>query len=257
MDCCNRCKISLISWPIKNKSPQSGYVNFGEIYDRKIKSDKTILEQFHQELAYLYPFRCVTQPNLACYNIEDIRYFQKKYKLTVKLKMNGVFDKVITLRSPVLYDITCMVPLFPKHRKEVKKLTTDKKHVCVVLPYKNPVLRGKMLSRCLDLESNTFFILLGDKLGKNKDSCATLATRYLLSRAVPAVNMIKSLEGTVPDCILDSLALVELMGIENFIFTIVCSSEDISEISTTVRTWRKEDRINVPLIYLSVHDTQP
>ena len=239
-------KVALISWPIKNKFPHQAYINLGEIYDRKLREDMTELSRFHRELSYLYPFRCVIGDRITCYNIEDITYFQKKYKLTVRIRTQGTFESnTVTFRSPVLYDITNMRPIFKTRKKPKFEQTREKKQVCVVLPYENPVLRGKLLENCLALKSDLTFMLLGDKQGRNADATSTLANRYLLTRSVDSKRMVKSREGQQPDCLLDAVAIIGMLGIEDYILAIVCSSEDITELSWTVRRWRKNDGVKM------------
>ena len=65
--------------------------------------------------------------------------------------------------------------------------------------------------------------------------------------------IIKSSEGEKPDCILDAIALIDLMGIEDHILAVVCSSEDINDLSMAVRIWRIDYSIdkNRPLVYLT------
>lgn len=247
-------KVALISWPIKDKFPDQSYINLGEIYDRKLRENKIELCRFNKELSYLYPFRCTLGDSIVCHNIEDIVYFQKKYRLTVRIRTQGTFSsRTVTFRSPVLYDITNMRPIFRAKRKPKCENISKNTKVCVVLPYKDPVLRGKILDACLELGANNKFILLGDKQGKNLDSTSTLMSRYLLTRSVESSRLIKSCQDQLPDCILETIAIIDMMGIEDYILAIGVSSEDINDLSTVVRTWRKGGVLdeNMKLTYIT------
>lgn len=247
-----KCKIALISWPVKNTSPKDGYINLGEIYDKNIKNNKSILQKMNKELSYMYPFRCKIRPKITCSNIEDFRYFQREYRLTSKLKIEGKFTKNnITFRSPILYDITCMVPVFRKQTRFKYIQTTQKRHVCILPTCKNPIIRGKLVERCMELHSDIFFILSGPKMGKNKDTCSTLYSRYLLSCSVQKKNIMKNIEGDI----IDGLDLVELIGIDDSAITIVCTSDDIYNLSVSVREWKQEKKFTLPITYLVIHNS--
>lgn len=235
------CRWALISWPINQKIPQPCYLILGELYDRNIRENIAILSQFHRDLQYLYPFRFSKEKN-SCNNIEDIIYFQKKYSLTVKLQLVGENEgDIITFRSPVLYDISCMVPLFDKN---VRKIAYKQKNdlICIILPYLNPVDRGKLLEEVVRYGPATF-VIIGDSYGKNKDSTATLMCRYLLSCQVPINRILKVRHDKKPECILEAIEIVNAVEQDDYSLLIACRHENIQSIGKTIRTWRKNDII--------------
>jgi len=233
------CRWALISWPIEQKTPYQLYLILGELYDKNIREDITILSQFYRDLQYLYPFRYSQKEN-SCYNAEDIICLQKKYGLTVKIQLVGETEqKIVTFRSPVLYDISCMVPLFEKRGK--KMLYKQKNDIiCIVIPYLNPVYRGKLLEEAVKYGPSTF-VLIGDTYGKNKDSTATLMARYLLSCQVPSDRILKIRDDKKPECILEAIEIINMTEPDpDYQLIIACRHENIQEISRTIRIWRKQ-----------------
>jgi hypothetical protein len=240
------CRIALISWPISKKSPKNFYINLGEIYDKKIQEDITILSQFHRETAYLYPFRYKD----TCYNIEDFNVFRKRYGLTIRHRLVGNIpkEKVITFRSPVLYDISCMVPLF-RNTKSIPKKYYPISKACIVLPTLNPIIRGHILNEVI-INRPEFIVLAGKRDGKNHDSTATLMTRYLRKRGVPMKNIFKIQIDKKPECILDALELLEMINIPmECPIVVACSHEDINIVQRTVRKWRRKGVIDKKISY--------
>jgi hypothetical protein len=243
------CRWALISWPIGQKTPQDLYLNLGEIYDKNIKSDIFTLSQFNRDLRYLYPFR-YSQKNNRCSNSEDFICLQKKYGLTVRLQLVGESDrKIITFRSPVLYDITCMVPLFVQDNcKTFYKQKNDL--ICIVLPYQDPISRGKLLEECVKYGPSSF-VLIGDTYGENGDSTATLMCRYLLSCNVPANRILKIHQDNIPECILEALEIVDFTeGDSEYDLVIACRHENIQKIARTIRWWRKNNIIGKRVTYI-------
>ena len=97
------CRWALISWPIQEKNPHNLYLIIGEFYT---EYDISILSEFYRDLDYLYPFRFSVSENV-CYNAKDISCLQEKYNMTVKPQLIGKTEsKILTLRTPILYDIS-------------------------------------------------------------------------------------------------------------------------------------------------------
>ena len=235
----------MISWPIQEKNPHNLYLIIGEFYT---EYDISILSEFYRDLDYLYPFRFSVSENV-CYNAKDISCLQEKYNMTVKPQLIGKTEsKILTLRTPILYDISCMVPLFPdKNHRYVYKQKTDL--VCVVLPYTDPIHRGKLLEKVIDYGPG-FFLLVGGIEKSNKDSIATLASRFLLSRNIPKERILKIGEGKVPDCILESIEVFNMTTAEDYDVVIACRYNNIKNVATSIRLWRKAGIIDKNIRYI-------
>jgi hypothetical protein len=244
------CRIALISWPTTDKTPSNCYINLGEMYDKVMKTDSILLSQFNRELRFLYPFRYVVSKN-ACYNMEDFNVFKDKYRLTIGIRLFGKIPEkdTITFRTPVLYDVTCMVPLILPHLITPVPVYIPDKKVCIVLPHLNPLIRGCILDEVVRNRPETI-VLVGQSRGKNKDSTATLMTRYLRRLGVPMKCIIKSPIDKKPECILDALALLEMMDVpDNYSVVVACSTEDITLMQKSIRFWRKKGLITKRISY--------
>lgn len=164
------CKIGLISWPVTNKSPFSLFINLGEIYDKEIKDDISLLSQFNRDLRYLYPFKYSFRDN-KCYNIEDFKPLRSKYHLTTcaKLTGKGLEDtQEVIFRTPVLYDLTCMVPVFEKIKLEkISYNPLMSQTVFIVVPTLDPICRGKILDEVI-ANNPKYIILTGSVSGEIK-----------------------------------------------------------------------------------------
>jgi len=221
------CKWALISWPIDQPNPSQIYLILGEIYDKKIQNDSVLLSEFYRNLAYLYPFRYSVADN-NCYNAEDMVVFRKKYGLTAKCALVGAtLKKTLAMRSPILYDISCMVPLF--QTKIPRMLYSQKNNgVCIVLLCSDPIDRGKLLQEAIGC-GPVLFVLAAATPGSNRDSLVSLGRRYLLVNKVP-VNRVLQNSGK-----LESM----LQFFAESPITIVCSSEVIQKISRGIRMWKR------------------
>ena len=248
------CKIALISYPIKSNSPFNFYINLGEIYDDSMKQNLSLLSQFYRELKFLYPFRY----SKTCSNIEDYKLFRVRYKLTNIIKLTGQIpeEKIITFRTPILYDITCMVPLFINEplKSPIKEYIEN--HIaCIVLPSIDPIIRGKMLDEVITNKPK-YIVLVGDKNGNNFDSTSTLMHRYLRKYSVPNLNIIKSnVTSKIPNCILDCLSILEIIDIDiinKYKIIVACSPDDITFIQKSVRSLRSKGIIKQEISYYCV-----
>jgi hypothetical protein len=147
-----KCRLAIISWPIGSFAPKKStgiYISLGEIYDEKVKSNLHLLEELHRSLKFLYPFRIKKTPgDIKLYNEEDFYYFRQKFKLTCSAylhnykKSNSLFDTeketysnakdesedlYIVFRTPCLYDVTCMEPLFEKSKRIIHRFSPKNK----------------------------------------------------------------------------------------------------------------------------------
>jgi len=245
------CKWALISWPVKESKPNKVYVILGEFYDKKIYDNISFLSEFYRDLQYFYPFRfSVSRKN--CYNIEDIFCLQKKYGLTIRHRLVGnTKEKVLTMRTPILYDISCMVPLFPT---SVQKLSYIQKNesVCIVMPCIDLIKRGKLLEEIINYGSKIFAVC-GNIYGENKDTIATLSTRYLLKRGVPFSQIVKISGNKNTEYILEAIDILNII-ITNYNIVIACRSDDIQDINKKLRIWRKKKMLNRKVTYICPFD---
>ena len=242
------CRWALISWPIENKTPEKLFIILGEFYDTKTQLS---LSDCKRDLQYLYPFR-YSQRKKCCYNQLDFSYFQKKYKLTVKPQLVGVSEKsVITFRTPILYDITCMVPLFLNSSSRLPTYSQKSDDVCIVILSGNPVERGELLNELLEY-GPSLFILVGDFQVTNSDSNSTLATRYLLKCKVPIHKIAKIGNGVIPDCIIESLDVANMMGTTTADYNLIvaCNNDNIQQIGKFLRMWKKRSGIAKRIRYV-------
>lgn len=237
-----QCSIGLISWPCKSDSKM--YILIGEIHDQDICNNPYTLYQFHMSLKFLYPFKIKkTKDKIKIYNEEDFEHFRRTYKMTSQVIFNGPNQKRMVFKSPQLYDMSCMKPLFSfgthfTPSQHITNPTTNHK-VFIVMPYINPVLRGQILDECIGMTktSTPLFILIGDKHGRNKVSTSTLMKRYLLSRGIKSKNINKSLYDRYPDSILEALYKISFLihPTTDHDITIACSSTEIRKIMDFVK----------------------
>ncbi len=169
------------------------YLNLGEIYDSEFKKSEK-LQEFNHDLTFLYPFKFHVKKNKIS-NIEDILFFQKKYKLTKNIKLYGKVEnrKKIIFKTPILYDLTNMKIIRNQDIKNQVILHTQpslKEKIIVVIPNLDPIGRGILLENVLEYKPFKI-ILFGKKEGKNTDETSTLMTRFLLSRNYPKDSIIK------------------------------------------------------------------
>jgi len=272
------CSIGLISWPIHTKNLPSNkdmYLILGEIYDKDIQNNLEILQDFNKNLQYLYPFKVKRNGDtLKVYN-DDIIHFRKKYKLTSTLSLHNYAkheeeneededdeddesdddSEKIVFRTPRLYDISCMEPLFPIEcflPKQVESSTHCR--VFIVLPYLDPVLRGRILKQCIytTKEHHPLFLLIGDQHGRNKETTSTLMKRYLLSSGVSSDNISKSVYDKFPASILESLEILPfLLDINHHVthdLFIACASYDMCKVMSFSRDSKIGKDIKVQFI---------
>jgi hypothetical protein len=248
------CRIGLISWPVYSPKPYNNkdtYLVLGEIFDKDIQNNLEILTELKKNLQYLYPFKVKKDKDkVNVYNKEDFILFRKKYKLTTTVTLLNYKDsdnntEKIVFRTPCLYDISCMEPLFPETcflPKDVK--ISSHCRIFLVLPYYDPILRGEILKQCVNTAKNHYclYLLTGNRYGKNKETTSTLMKRYLLSTGVRSENINKSKYDKFPDSILESLKILPfILNIDHYVtcdLFIACSSYDIHEVMTFSRDSR-------------------
>lgn len=244
------CRIALISWPL-DKSVENGYINLGEIYDKSMKTHDKLFE-IQRDILCLYPFRCeITDGDIRCYNIEDFTHFQDKYRLTRKLQLSGdIPNGRVAFRTPVLYDLTCMVPVFTERRliQTIKRRNKPEPSVFVVLPYANPMTRAKILNNCIELcGPRDIIVLLGGRQGNNKENTATLAYRYV-RRYVDIMNIVKNPEGQIPGSIIEGIIIAQtVIGTEECPIFLASTGKDVYHNCQFIKTCKRGGFENIPL----------
>ena len=183
-----KCKIGIISFPVKTN--QFPVLHMGEIYDSKMRDNIAKLYELNLNLKYITSFNVTFLDGKPIIdNIEDIMEFQKIYKLTRKIYINSnKLEYSEMYLAPKLYDIDCMVPLFLEDNLKLSSSLIEKKkitgrNIFILLPYYNPIERGEIINNCLDIDNESYFIILGSK------SCI-LSKRYLYSKGVLDKNII-------------------------------------------------------------------
>lgn len=239
------CRWALIARPMDNS--QSCYLILGELYNNDIKNNISSMSEFFRDLKYYYPFRFSTKRNYP-YNIQDIIYLQKKYCLTVNLRLVGTPEKdIVIFNTPMLYDIDCSASLFLTNViYDDYKPKND--HVCIIFPYCDPVNRGKLLEEVMEY-GPSYFVVIGDSYRNNKDSTACLMRRFLLSRKVASENIIKLRQNNNTESILDAVALVNLFLNKPYDIVIACRNEHIRNIAKTIRIWKKRNILQKRKVY--------
>ena len=193
-------KIAMISFPFET---EDFYLNLGEIYDSEFKTEK-ILSEFNYNLTFLYPFKFYPKKNLIS-NLEDISFFQNKYKLTKNIYLCGkkINKKKIIFRTPILYDLNNMKKIKLDNQK-IPQFLEIKEKIIIVIPFLDPIGRGILLEHIIEHKPSAI-ILYGDKQGNNIDKTSTLMKRFLLSRNYPKELIIKINETPKLEFILEKI----------------------------------------------------
>jgi hypothetical protein len=198
----------------------------------KIPEDAN-LEDIILDLRYLYPFRIFSEKeNVTFENIEDFLYFRKKYKLLEDIIISKKFYGRKSFHKPVIY------------RYSGKKVHSDfltpfpVKRTCILAPYVNPVLRGKLVDLAISY-GFSLYVPTGENQDENSIDTSTLYTRYLLCRGIPITSIIK-----VPKEKGEFSVLEALERVDDEVIYIACSSEDIGDIRASIRLWKKNKLIN-------------
>lgn len=206
------CKVGLISFPISQDKLY--FINLGQVRNKK---DTNMLFQLHTELSYLSDFKMFITEDQTHHidNLEEIIFFQNKYKLTKKIHFNlSPQCTSIKYSRPELYDIDCMVPLFQeKPEKPIMTLNNSCiDRIFILMPFPSPISRGKIIDNCINTSTNinASFVIVGDK--------TKLTKRYLLSCNIPSSNITTIKFSGLPDCIAESIMIIQTMYIEPEIF---------------------------------------
>jgi len=249
------CKIGLISFPVN--SQKYYFLNLGEIYDKNVRRSPSLLYEFHKNLQYFCEFTAtIDASKVFPDNIEEIKFFQRKYKLTPKIFLSDVeneFYEKMEFSAPQLYDMSCMVPLFSE--KISKCVYVDNKatqtKLFIILPYTDPILRGKIIKNCLKsvVDTKGYFLTIGNKKGMNRVNSCELDMRYLLSCGVPEKYIMMNEYEEFPDFIAESLNIANMIFYPDTVF-IGVSTEEVGKILSCVRILRKEGDIIDKLFFI-------
>lgn len=136
------------------------------------------------------------------------------------------------MRTPILYDITCMVPIFskPVKRKERGELLQK---ICVVFPYTDSIFRGKLLNQGLNC---SLFVLFGNKQRNNKTRTSTLCKRYLRKSGIQDHCILQSDCTNRKEYVKEAITMAEfVLGHKEFDVVILSSHDDITKIMCRLR----------------------
>ena len=244
------CKIGLIS--VSGK-----YMLSLGVFRSKPK-EKTVRELYNN-LQFLYPFSATLYPNgkVIPSNGEDFRIIRERYQLKGCIKLLTKYpDNRIIIRTepPVLYDLTCNVPLFPprttvlgKYENVYKSVGCKRCFIFIVIPEIDPFIRGKIIDNCLSIpkSSDTYmFMNLGCKEGLNKISTSKLASRYLYYLGAPTESIIENTENMkFPECIMESFCLLSMVNKHNPVYYIAVRNSRISLCLSYIRQIQKTKRV--------------
>lgn len=241
-----KCKIGLVSFPTNDK--EKYYLNLGEIYDKNIRQDISILYELHNNLKYLCGLivKNKNKDKVIPTNIEEIITLQMKYKLTPKIYITFLQKSDIELKEnvefsrPELYDISCMVPLFPNSIPKCLYQNNESEHskLFIILPCSDPISRGKIIENCIKTigKSKGYFLTIGNQIGNNVENSCELNRRYLMSCGVPEDSIItNNISYFTPECL-------RQIYIPNNIFLGV-SGKDVGKVLIDVRNLRKKKDI--------------
>lgn len=238
-----QCKIGLIAKSCN--STQDCFLILGEIFDNNIKNNITKLYELHYITKYLYPFNIKQKNNIIIPdNFQEILYIQKTYKLTRILSIIGTgYNK--KFETPQLYDLSCMIPLFkdkiPRNIIKNKQNYQTGLRVIILLPYLNPILRGKIIESSLSItkQMKTIFYTIGDVKGKNLVPISELSKRYLLSCGINEENIYVS-NYDKKDCIIEAISMLEFF-FQNINFQeiiLAVSQKDMNKFLSLIRSYR-------------------
>jgi hypothetical protein len=207
-----KCKIGVIS----KSRDKDCFLNLGEIFDKSIRQDVNTLYKLHQNLRYFCPFKATIKgKNVTPDNIEEISTLQKRYKLTRKIYVSGkIPNGKSKFLSPQLYDISCMVPLFPdKICKTVVQGKGSTTFMFILFPYTDPIVRGEIVDNCFSVvkDNRVCFYTIGGVYGNNTQSTCDLSRRYLLSCGVEDVNINRNQYDEFPDCIIEAMNMIDFL----------------------------------------------
>lgn len=232
------CKIGLIAKP--RDSTQDCFLNLGEVFDKTIRENVNILYELHTIMKYMCPFKITTEgKNITPDNLEEIAIVQARYKLTRKIWRKGKYKSTKFL-APELYDISCMVPLFPDKvpRLEYPQSNETPMRMIILFPYEDPVVRGEIIDSCASIsnERKTCFYAIGSVQGNNTRPTCDLSRRYLLSCGIQDDNIYREQYDTFPDCIIEALNMINFVLPDTEMeIMIAVSREDMQKVLAYIR----------------------
>jgi len=171
------CRLGLISKPCDDS--QDCFLNLGEVFDKTIRGDVNTLYELHKNMRYFCPFEAeVNGRDVRPDNMEEIITFQTRYKLTKKIWINGkIKNGTVKFRTPQLFDVSCMVPLFPDviPHAVCPKGNTSPNRMFLLFPYSNPITRGEIVESCFNAVEgcNVFSTLWAAKKAQTQHVLAT------------------------------------------------------------------------------------
>ena len=240
-----KCRFGLVAKP---RDSRNNYLLFlGEINEK----DEKLLYNLHKELCFLCKFKAAIVGNdIFPDNAEEILAFQKKYNIEPKISVSGVIkEKTLSLLAPELYDITCMVPVFPDTvTRSVKPICNSKSKVFFIFPRCNdPFMRGKIIDMCFEAaaEREMFFYLIGCIYGINRIKTSILTRRYLRSCGVEDKNIVCDGEDQGHGWLVESINMIKFITPdENPEILIAVDRELMNVLMNYIRSEKASGRID-------------
>ena len=243
------CKIGLTAKPLIDGLPR---ICLGEYFGNK--TDIKHLMELHDNLQYLYPFRGriiksdKTRLWVEPTNKEDFAAIQEQYQLTKSCVMENTpvhAPNILSFSSPELYDISCGVPLFdytPRRKKIYISRGDEVKTIFVLAPYDDPILRGKLIDKCVEVSATcgggSAFVTFRKFFGGDRVSSGTLSLRYLMKIGVSKEDVFSMEEPEFPRCVDEVLSTLPLMFGEDIVIYFALSVDDMSRYSRLCRERR-------------------
>jgi hypothetical protein len=216
------CRWAVITWPLSG-DPEKNHIVIGEFYDPKYKTS-TVVNSLRRDLTFWYPLKMIDG---IFDNEEEVDAMRNKYHLTRPL-----YEKIsCKLVSPVLYDLSCMTPLFVEDKKLPGYTEKSSEKIGIIFPNLDPSIRGCIIKQMV-LMNLKKFITLGGPEKKNLRSTAALSRRFLLMCKVPPEKICKIRESR--GCLENALRMCNTVEV-----VIGCSVLDISWIGPFVRCCRE------------------
>lgn len=159
-----------------------------------MKQDHDTLLKLHNELKHIPPFKIRTEDKKIFPDIlQDIISLQTRYKLTRKIFLeNDSIANSNYFSSPMLYDLTCMIPFFDDENKNAIIHLNNTVSVFILLPIDDFRERGEAINNTILSLNGGFglFFVLGEKYGLNEADTSVIVERSLYSKGIDKKNII-------------------------------------------------------------------
>lgn len=223
------CKIGVVCYIGISKND---VLCVGEVISRTIKSDiECILDIERHSKALPNPKVWENNGELVTDIQSEIDWLREECNLTRDMWSNKSVSSVQKCSSFLLFDVTCMVPLFKDETEADTKDTLQiipGKSICILQPHMSPNARRVIAGECM-LFSEKIFITL-DKTDR----------KYLNSKGVDKEQMILPTHSRHwPLCVLDCVEMLSDTGFyPGFKYYVGIQSHDMNTFIEHIRKWR-------------------